>query len=766
MAHESFEDDAIAAYLNEHVVSVKVDREERPDVDAVYMAAVQGMTGRGGWPMSVFLDHDRRPFYAGTYWPKEPRHGSPSFPQVVQAIVDAWTNRRDEVLDSAGEITQALSAADVPTPEDDVDPTLSAAAVDVIVDRAWDRTLGGFGRAPKFPQAMTIGLLLDHHARTGQAPALEAAVHSLRAMARGGIHDHVAGGFARYSTDARWLVPHFEKMLYDNGLLLDVYARAAGLTGDGELARVAHGIARYLVREMQHDAGGFFSATDADSEGLEGKFFVWTDEEFRDVCQQADVDPDTFAAFHGVQPDGNFAAEAAGHAPERANILHEPVPREAFVADHDLDADGFAADLDRLHAALYERRSTRVPPGLDDKILTSWNALAIRGLARAAIHLDEPAYAEAAARAARFLRDHLVVDGRLHHTWKDGTAAVPAFLEDVAGLAAALPWLAAATGDPAWIGWAIELADDARTRFADPDGGPFFQTADDAEELVTRPRETWDNATPSGSSLLASAAWQLALLTGDHGWQDLADQVVRGLASHVRRSPTGFGNFYRSSRHGVRTPARSPSSAHRDRTGTRWLRPRCGDLVRGWSPRWPNPAIPPSTPSRCWPTGRHAMADRRPTCAVGSSATHPRRTRSRSRRRSRRPGSVQPGDGLADPTGDGDHDRAQERCPEEPGGGQPQAGRIGDGNDDLQHERVQHQQEQSQRQDHHRQRQQLEDGLDEGVQHGQHRGDDHQRPPLAFVAQSVNQYDGKPHGGRVDRQPQDDSDHGPLPVRW
>ena len=543
MAHESFEDDAVAAVMNEHFVNVKVDREERPDVDAVYMAAVQGMTGRGGWPMSVFLDHDRRPFYAGTYWPKRGRGGMPGFPAVLEAISDAWTNRRDEVTSSAGEIVDALAAADrTGAPDTDVDLALSGQAVEVVVEKAWDRQLGGFGRAPKFPQAMTIGLLLDHHTRTGHAGARDAAVHSLQAMARGGIHDQVAGGFARYSTDAQWLVPHFEKMLYDNGLLLDVYARAAALTDDPELARVARSTADYLVREMQHDAGGFFSATDADSEGVEGKFFVWTDEEFGEVCDVAGVDPDRYAAFHGVQPDGNFRPEAAGHAPPRANILHEPVDRATFADQHGIDRGTLEAELRRLHVALYDRRADRIPPGLDDKVLTSWNALAIRGLARAALHLGEPRYAEAAQRAATFLRDHAVVDGRLHHTWKDGVAAVPAFLEDVAGLAAALPWLAAATGDPSWTGWAIELADDAVARFADPAGG-YFQTAADAEALVTRPKDTWDNATPSGNSLLASAAWQLALLTGEARWRDVAEEVVRTFAADVRRAPTGFGEL-------------------------------------------------------------------------------------------------------------------------------------------------------------------------------------------------------------------------------
>jgi len=542
MAHESFEDDGTAAVMNEHFVNIKVDREERPDVDTVYMAATQAMTGRGGWPMSVFLDHDRRPFYAGTYWPKDDRGGMPGFRRVLEAITEAWQTQRDEVAATADELTAALAGTQDLTPEDDLDTSILDATAQVLVERAWDRQLGGFGRAPKFPQAMTIGFLLDHHARTGDPDCLAAAVHSLDAMARGGIHDQIGGGFARYATDAHWLVPHFEKMLYDNGLLLDVYARAAAITGRDDLARVARQIADYLITEMQHPVGGFYSATDADSEGIEGKFFVWDDTGFREVVAGTGADPDRYAAFFGLRPEGNFTAEAAGHAPERANILHEPVPRYDFAVRHDLDPDVFAGELARVRLALYEHRGRRVPPGLDDKILTSWNALAIRGLARAALYLDEPRYAAAASEAATFVKEHLVVDGVLHHTWKDDRAAVPAFLEDVAGMAAACLDLAAATGRPGWIVWAAELAEDAATRFADPAGG-YFQTADDAETLVTRPKDTWDNATPSGNSLLASACWQLGLLTGQQRWTDRARDIALAFQSQMRQAPTGFGEL-------------------------------------------------------------------------------------------------------------------------------------------------------------------------------------------------------------------------------
>ncbi|MDX1511947.1 MAG: thioredoxin domain-containing protein, partial [Nitriliruptorales bacterium] len=288
MAHESFEDDEIAAQLNEHFVSIKVDREERPDVDAIYMEATTALTGHGGWPMSVFLDHERRPFHAGTYWPRRSRGGMPGFPDVLDAVTEAWEGHREDVLESAGNIAEAVSRRMAAAPvAEAVDPATTAEAADLLVTRAWDRSLGGFGRAPKFPQAMTMEFLLDHHLRTGHPEALESVVHTLDRMARGGIHDQLAGGFARYSVDAKWLVPHFEKMAYDNALLLATYAKAAAITGRADLRRVATSIATYLLRDLRHEAGGFFSATDADSEGVEGKYFVWTDEEFRAVLADA-----------------------------------------------------------------------------------------------------------------------------------------------------------------------------------------------------------------------------------------------------------------------------------------------------------------------------------------------------------------------------------------------------------------------------------------------------------------------------------------------
>ncbi|GGI08757.1 thioredoxin domain-containing protein [Egicoccus halophilus] len=533
MAHESFEDDEIAALLNERFVNVKVDREERPDVDAVYMQAVTALTGSGGWPMSVFLTpHQGRPFYAGTYWPKRPVRGMASFPQVAAAVSDAWSERREEVLESATSIATALDEHREASLADAVDLTVVDDAAQLVLERAWDRELGGFGRAPKFPQAMTIEWLLARHARTRDPDALAASVQALDAMARGGIHDQLAGGFARYSTDARWLVPHFEKMLYDNALLLPAYATAAALTGGEDLARVARSTVDYLLTELRTSGGAFVSATDADSEGVEGRYFVWSHDELVEVLQAIDADPDRWTAFLGATPSGNW---------EGTNVLHEPVPRQRFAEQRGLDPDAFDEQWQRVRLALLERRTSRVPPGVDDKVLTSWNAYAVRGLARAGRLLDEPGWVLAATSTASFLHEHLVVDGELFHSWQDGHVGAPGFLEDVAGLALADLELFQATGEPVWFARALALARDADERFHDDAEGGWFQTAHDAEALFTRPKDTWDNATPAGTSVMVEVCRLLAGATGELHWRERADEGVRLFQDGARRSPTGYG---------------------------------------------------------------------------------------------------------------------------------------------------------------------------------------------------------------------------------
>ena len=532
MAHESFEDDQVAAVMNERFVNVKVDREERPDVDAVYMQAVQSMTGHGGWPMSVFLTPGGAPFFAGTYWPKEPRAGMPDFPKVLGAVSEAWHERRDEVLGSAEKIATAIAEHREGEPAEQVDPSIVDAAARTTVAAAWDRERGGFGRAPKFPQAMTVEWLLHHHARTGAAEPLEAAVHSLDAMARGGIHDQLAGGFARYSTDASWLVPHFEKMLYDNALLLPAYAAGAVIADREDLARVARSTAHYLLGELRTADGTFVSATDADSEGVEGRYFVWPYDELVAVLADVGVDPDRWTAFLGARPAGNW---------EGVNVLHEPVPRASFAQQQGMEPDAFEAEWERVRAALLEQRAQRVPPGVDDKVLTDWNALAIRGLVRAGGWLDEPGWVAAGVAAAERLHADHVIDGRLHHAGKAGKVHIDGFLEDHALLALADLELLQASGDPRWFEHARWLATEAHERFHDADEGGWFQTAHDAEELYARPKDRWDNAVPAGTSVMIEVCLLLAGLTGDLAWRDRAEEGLKLFQPNLEQMAIGYG---------------------------------------------------------------------------------------------------------------------------------------------------------------------------------------------------------------------------------
>jgi uncharacterized protein len=547
MAHESFEDEQVADVLNSHFVSIKVDREERPDVDSVYMGAVQALTGRGGWPMSVFATPEGEPFFGGTYWPKDDRLGMPGFLKVLDAVITAWRDRRDDVIASGGTLVAHLREAN-----DVSGDTLPAdeALVDEAADRAvkmWDSRLGGYGQAPKFPQAMTIDFLLAHHLRTGDSGAHDSAAHSLDAMARGGIYDHVDGGFARYSVDERWLVPHFEKMLYDNALLLRTYAHAATVVTDTDLRsrfrRVAEETATYLLRDLRHPGGGFYSSTDADSEGEEGRFFVWSADELGEVVRSVGEDPEEWITFFGASEQGNW---------EGTNILHEPRPRPEGDA-------AWSARFDKVRSALHDRREQRVHPGLDDKVLTSWNGLVLGALADAGALLGEPSWVEEAGRTAAFLHETLVVDGALQHTWRDGSGAtVPAFLEDVGAMAQGLLALHEASGEVRWFTWAQELAADADARFAEVvDGEPtgaWFATSHDAEALPTRPKDLWDNAQPSGASMMADAHLRLLALTGDPHHAEMADRTLRRFAGRAVQAPTGYGELLRAAERALGGP--------------------------------------------------------------------------------------------------------------------------------------------------------------------------------------------------------------------
>ncbi|WP_203337004.1 thioredoxin domain-containing protein [Nocardioides limicola] len=528
MAHESFEDQATADYLNEHFVSIKVDREERPDIDAVYMGATQAMTGQGGWPMTVVLDHDGGPFFAGTYFPDQPRHGQPSFRQVLEALVDAWTNRGDDVRRVAGQLRDHLQAT-ASLAGGAVDAEAISAAVDLLADE-FDERSAGFGGAPKFPPSMLMPFLLRHAQRVGTSPgtsgarARTMATRTLTAMASGGIHDQLGGGFARYSVDSGWVVPHFEKMLYDNALLLTAYAEWS-LTADGvELgAEVVRGIAEFLLNELQTDEGGFASALDADSDGAEGTFYVWTRAQLDEVLGESDG---AWAAeLFEVTGSGTF--EHGTSTLQRTRAIDDP--------------NRFA----RVRQRLLDARAKRTRPARDDKVVAAWNGLAISGLVTAGLALDEPEWIDAARGAAELLwRIHLVeadTEARLLRTSRDGAAgAAVGILEDYACVADGFLALAAATADPRWLERAGLLLDTVLARFVAEDGG-FHDTADDAETLIARPRDPSDNASPSGHAAAVRALLSHAALTGSGVHRGAAERALAAGAQLIERAPRFAG---------------------------------------------------------------------------------------------------------------------------------------------------------------------------------------------------------------------------------
>ncbi len=510
MAHESFEDDETAAYLNEHFVSVKVDREERPDVDAVYMQATTAMTGQGGWPMTCVLDHEGNPFFAGTYFPDQPRHGQPSFRQVLGALVDAWTGRGDDIRRVAGDLrdflNQQVSLAAGPLGE----PELEAAVAGLA--REYDAQAPGFGRAPKFPPSMVLEFL---RRRGGVETAGAMLDGVLEAMARGGIYDQLGGGFARYSVDRAWVVPHFEKMLYDNAQLVGLYARWGGPSGE----RVARETADFMIRELGTAEGGFASALDADSEGVEGRYYVWTPAEL---------------VAHLGEDDGAWAAELL-HVTERGTFEHGTSTLQ-LLRDPD--------DVERwrdVRSRLFALREHRVRPARDDKVVAAWNGLAVTGLVDAGLRLGEQAYVDAALTAGRLLVDVHLVDGRLRRVSRDGVVGAHAgVLEDYGAVAGGFLSLVEAIGDAAWLERAEQLLDVALVHFRADDGG-FFDTADDAETLVARPRDPSDNASPSGLSATIHALAAFSALSGSGRHRDAAEQALGTVAGLAARAPRFVG---------------------------------------------------------------------------------------------------------------------------------------------------------------------------------------------------------------------------------
>ncbi len=522
MAHESFEDDATAALMNQHFVNIKVDREERPDVDAVYMAATSAMTGQGGWPMTVVLNPDGEPFFAGTYFPDQPRHGQPAFTQVLQALADAWRDRRDEVSGVAGRIRDRLRMENDSSGRGDLDEAVLAGAVDHL-GRELDRTSAGFGTAPKFPPSMVLELLLRHQARTGSTSAGDMVGATCHAMARGGMYDQLGGGFARYSVDRDWVVPHFEKMLYDNAQLLGVYVRWWRQAGDPLGERVARETADFLLTDLLTDEGGFASALDADSEGVEGKYYAWT--------------PDQLLQVLG-EDDGRWAAELLA-VTQRGTFEHGASTLQLRKDPEDLERWA------RVRGRLLEARSTRVPPARDDKVVAAWNGLAISSLTQTGCLLQEQRYVDAAVRAGELLVGLHVDDRpdgmRLRRVSRAGVAGGHAgVLEDYGCVADAFLALLSATGDSVWLQRAGALLETALTRFTDGEGG-FYDTADDAEVLVTRPRDPSDNASPSGQSALVHALLGYAAVTGSGRHRDAAEAALRTVRLLAERVPRFAG---------------------------------------------------------------------------------------------------------------------------------------------------------------------------------------------------------------------------------
>ncbi|MFG3046778.1 thioredoxin domain-containing protein [Streptomyces sp. NPDC048241] len=525
MAHESFEDQATADYLNENFVSVKVDREERPDVDAVYMEAVQAATGQGGWPMTVFLTPEAEPFYFGTYFPPRPKHGMPSFGQVLEGVHQAWDGRRDEVTEVAGKITRDLAQREIVQQAAGVPGEEELAGALLGLTREYDPQRGGFGGAPKFPPSMALEFLLRHHARTGSEGALQMASDTCERMARGGIYDQLGGGFARYSVDRDWVVPHFEKMLYDNALLCRVYAHLWRTTGSGLARRIALETADFLVAELRTEEGGFASALDADSDDgtgkhVEGAYYVWTPEQLRALL--GDEDGDLAAEYFGVTGEGTFE--------HGQSVLQLPQAERVF------DAERIASIRERMLA----ERSRRPAPGRDDKVVAAWNGLAVAALAETGAYFDRPDLVEAAVAAADHLvRVHLDEHGHLTRTSRDGRAGTNSgVLEDYADVAEGFLALASVTGEGVWLDFAGLLLDQVMTRFTDPESGALYDTASDAEQLIRRPQDPTDNATPSGWSAAAAALLSYAAHTGSEAHRTAAEQalgVVKALGPRVPR---------------------------------------------------------------------------------------------------------------------------------------------------------------------------------------------------------------------------------------
>jgi uncharacterized protein len=532
MERESFEDPHTAQIMNERFVSIKVDREERPDLDNIYMQAVQAMTGSGGWPMTVFLAPDGTPFYGGTYFPPTDRHNMPAFTRVLHAIDDAWRNRRAEVTQSGAQLRESLQQMVQPAQSNrGLEPGLLDAAAGGIAAQ-FDPEFGGFGGAPKFPQPMAVEFLLRYADRSGDDSARDVATKTLEAMAHGGIYDHLGGGFARYSTDERWLVPHFEKMLYDNAQLTRAYVLAYQAAGNAYFREIAEETIEYVLRDMMDGSGGFYSTEDADSEGVEGKFYVWTPSEIEDLLGTDDAR--LFCAFYGVTERGNFE-----HGTSILHISATPLQVATRLGVTEVE---LLAALERGRRVLFEARTRRVRPARDEKVLAAWNGMMLRAIAEAARVFNRADFLAAAVRNASFLLDVMrSSSGAMRRTWKPGhEARLNGYLEDQANVADGLLATYEATFDARYLTAAISLAEIMLERFADPMQGGFYDTSSDHETLITRPKDLFDNATPSGSAVAADVLQRLAVLTDRDDFRDAARGVLELLREPIARYPLGF----------------------------------------------------------------------------------------------------------------------------------------------------------------------------------------------------------------------------------
>ena len=592
MAHESFEDEEIARLMNENFVNIKVDREERPDLDQIYMNAVQMLTHHGGWPMTVFLTPEGVPFYGGTYFPPQDRYNMPGFPRVLIGVAEAYAQRPEDISETGTSLLNELrrlsetAGADLPIGSELLDAAYTG------ITRSYDSTNGGFGGAPKFPPAMTLEFMLRTYTRTGNQDGLQITTHTCRKMADGGIYDQLGGGFHRYSTDARWLVPHFEKMLYDNALLSRLYLHHFQVTQLPSSRATVEGVLDYVLREMTDAGGGFYSTQDADSEGHEGKFFVWDIDEIRTALGETAAA--LFCDYYNVTEKGNF---------EGKNIPNVTRSLEDVASANKVTVEQLEESLSLSRRTLFELREKRVKPDRDEKIITAWNGLMLASFAEAGVVLDRPDYTKAAQRNAEFVLSSLRRDGLLLRTYKDGVAKFNAYLEDYAFFIEGLVTLYETTGDSRWLNEALVLTDRMIEEFWDDENGGFFFTGKSHENLIVRSKDYFDNATPSGNSVAAGVLLRLAVLTGKDQYRNLAIAVFRAAAESARRFPSGFGYLLSAIDFSLSTP-KEVAIIGRDASD---LRPLLNEV---WRRYIPNKVVAPALSAEAEGTAFPLLQDR------------------------------------------------------------------------------------------------------------------------------------------------------------